>query len=78
MKRTGEKVKISYQSAEGHTTLQDLSDAEVRTGFNVLTRQGYRAFAGTSLDVPAGPVRSFKDIPPGTEEIYFIAPLVGG
>lgn len=71
-------MKISYQSSEGHTTLTDLTDREVRAKFRELTRSGYRAFAGTGLDDSAGPVKCYEEIPQDTEELFFIAPLVGG
>lgn len=71
-------MKISYQSGEGHTTSQELSDAQVRREFDRLTGQGYRAFAGTPLTDGEGPVKRVEDIPAGTKELYFIAPLVGG
>ena len=71
-------MTISYQSAEGHTVLNDLSDAEVAARFDELTRSGYRAFADTKIDDPVGPIKTLTDVPPDTQELYFIAPLVGG
>lgn len=69
---------ISYQSKEGHTTLTDLSDAEVAQKFRELTSRGFRAFADTRVDEPVGPIKNFGEVPAQTEELLFIAPLAGG
>jgi hypothetical protein len=72
-------MKFSYQSVNGHTVLDNLSDAEVEAKFNEMTTQGYRGFAGTGLDDPVGPLKTFEEARAAkAEEIYMIAPLVGG
>lgn len=70
---------LSYQSAEGHTTLTDLTDEQVKEKFEEMTSRGYRGFAGTTLANASGPVRSFEEAAAsGATEIYMIAPLIGG
>ena len=70
---------IHYQSQEGHTTLTDLSDEQVREMFTILTVQGFRPFASTSLAEPVGPVKSIDEAEAmGAEELHFIAPMTGG
>jgi hypothetical protein len=72
-------VVISYQSAEGHTTLAGLTDAEVDAKFAELTKEGYRGFASTDLEAPVGPVKSAAEARQmGAAELYMIAPFVGG
>lgn len=74
-------MKISYQSGEGHTTLEQLSDAEVSAKFTELTSRGFRAFASTDLAEPVGPVKTVEEafkMDPVPDELYFIAPLQGG
>jgi hypothetical protein len=74
-----QNMVISYQSSEGHTTLTDLSDAEVEKKFRELTRLGFRGFARIDLADPVGPVKSVREVRDlGSEEIYMIAPLAGG
>lgn len=70
---------VSYQSHEGHTTLRDLSEAEVDAKFAELTERGFRGFASTSLAEPVGPLKTADEARKlEAEEIYFIAPLQGG
>lgn len=72
-------MKLSFQSHEGHTTLTELSDAEVDAKFAELTKQGYRGFASTGLEDPVGPIKSVDEARAvNADEVYMIAPLAGG
>jgi hypothetical protein len=72
-------MRISYQSAQGHTVLDRLTDEEVETKFNELTKQGYRGFASTDLEQPVGPLKTIQEAREAqADEVYMIAPLVGG
>lgn len=72
-------MRISYQSQSGHTVLDNLTDAEVDAKFEEMTRQGYRGFADTGLADPVGPIKSVNEAREAqAEEVYMIAPLVGG
>jgi hypothetical protein len=72
-------MRIAYQSNKGHTVLDDLTDAEVDAKFTEMTQKGYRGFASTGLEDPVGPIKSVQEARDAqAEEIYMIAPLVGG
>jgi hypothetical protein len=72
-------MKLSFQSHEGHTVLEDLTDAEVDAKFAELTEKGYRGFASTGLDEPVGPLKSVDEARAAkADEVYMIAPLAGG
>lgn len=72
-------MKLSYQSHEGHTTLTDLSDAEVDSKFAELTKQGFRGFAGATLEEASGPIKSVDEARAAqADEVFMIAPLQGG
>ncbi len=72
-------MKLSFQSHEGHTTLTDLSDAQVDAKFAELTRQGFRGFAGKTLEEAAGPIKSVDEARAvDADEVFMIAPLQGG
>lgn len=71
-------MQLSYQSKEGHTTLTDLSPAEVRTKFDELISYGYAAFADTRVDLPVN-VKSVEEAEElKAREIFFRAPMQGG
>jgi hypothetical protein len=70
---------IKYQSAEGHTILEGLTDLEVTRKFRELTMSGFTAFADTRLAEPVGPIKTVEEARDlGAEELFFIAPLQGG
>lgn len=72
-------MRFSFQSHEGHTVLDDLTDTEVDAKFAELTQQGYRGFASTGLDEPVGPLKSVDEARAAkADEVYMIAPLAGG
>jgi len=72
-------MKLSFQSHEGHTTLTDLSDAEVDAKFAELTKTGYRGFAKVGLEDPVGPIKTVDEARAvEADEVYMIAPLAGG
>lgn len=72
-------MRLSYQSAHGHTVLDNLTDKEVEAKFNELTLQGFRGFASTDLDEPVGPLKTIDEAREAqATEVYMIAPLVGG
>jgi hypothetical protein len=72
-------MRLSYQSREGHTVLDNLTDAEVEARFKEMTKQGYRGFASTGLEEPVGPIKTIQEARDvQAEEVYMIAPLVGG
>jgi hypothetical protein len=72
-------MKLSFQSHEGHTTLTDLSDAEVDAKFAELTRTGHRGFATVAGDEPTGPIKSVDEARRlNADEVFMIAPLQGG
>lgn len=72
-------MKLSFQSSQGHTVLDNLTDAEVDAKFAEKTKQGYRGFASTGLADPVGPIKSVDEARAAqADEVYMIAPLVGG
>lgn len=72
-------MKLSFQSHEGHTVLEGLSDAEVDAKFAELTKTGHRGFASTGLAEPVGPIKSVDEARAvNADEVYMIAPLAGG
>ena len=72
---------LHYQSADGHTTLEGLTDKEVDFMFAQLVLEHRRAFIETNLDrlAPHDFVTSVADARRrGAKAIYFTGPMAGG